>query len=181
MKKLLLFLTIFLFSYNAWCHTMSYGFKAGYVTYNHLYVNSFIEGTNIRGSQHSGSFMDGFRFAALTRVEHKRWSAQAELAYAYNIGGSSMVVDNWDNPSDTENWAVGVSTLLKQTELNLSAGYKPVKWLRLFAGLNVWNVTYKNKSSLVLYDETLPGFEDVSRSRNEMNRFRYGIQESYLP
>jgi hypothetical protein len=184
-KQVLLLMCISLVSYKAWCQTFSYGFKAGYVTYHRLYVNSNIEGTSIAGSQNgSGSFMDGLRFAVLTRAEYKRWSAQAELAYAYNIGGNLMVIDNWNNPSNTgsmDNWAMGVSTLLNQSELNLSADYKPLKWLRLFAGLGVWNIAYKNKSSLVLYDENLPGFEDVSKSRNEMNRFSYGIQESYLP
>jgi hypothetical protein len=184
-EKILLFYPVLFFSCNAWCQTFSYGFRAGYVTYHRLYVNSNIEGTSIRGSQKgSNNFIDGLRFAVLTRAEHKRWSGQAELAYAYHIGGIIYSIDNWNNPSNTErieNWEIGTGSRLKQTELNLSAGYKPLKWIRLFAGLGIWNVTYKNKENLVLYDETLPGFEDVSRFRNEMNRFRYGIQESYLP
>jgi opacity protein-like surface antigen len=95
------------------------------------------------------------------------------------------LVDNWNNSSNTvasDYWAIAITPLLKQTELNLSAGYKPLKWVRIFAGLGVWNVKYKNKESLVLYDETIPpGFEDLNRSYNQKNRFSYGIQESYLP
>jgi hypothetical protein len=189
MIKILLFSLFSLVSFSAWCQTFSYGIKAGYVTYHRLYANSHIEGTHIQGSQNARSFMDGWRLAVITRAEHKKWSAQTELAYAYNIGGngSVMTIDNSNNPANTatlDSWISGGSTLLKQTELSLSGGYKPLKWIRLSTGLGIWHIRAKEKQALVLYNETRSDSEEAdywAKAQNEMKRFTYGIQNSYQP
>lgn len=71
-----------------------------------------VEGTQARNSNSSSGFMDGLRFAGLTRMECKRWLAQAELAYANNIGENVtvIVIDNTQNPANSasaDSWLIG--------------------------------------------------------------------------
>ena len=185
--KLFFLLTSFIVSVSAFGQTVSFGGKAGYLTYHRTYSPSIVvEGTQVYQHVNSASFRDGWHFAAFSQLNYQRLALRLSGAYTFNIGGDNFVtINNRNNPANDEpydNWTIGTSNKYHSWEVSMAGGYKVYSWLTLWVGPSLWHQRILDPKPYEIVDlSSLEDPHDEWENINRMNKFGRAVQESYVP
>jgi len=191
MKKMIVLCIILSFDLiGANAQSINVGINTGYIFNHSTWSPTFVDvkGTRIIDPySSSSSFRDGWHFDVFTELEGRKWLAKGAISHSFPIGSHDIIsIDNRDNPTNrvsADNWTNSYTDQFSTWELAISGGYKPLKWMRLWAGLSLWNksVYDPEENYIVNLDEVDQRLRDFYYNENKKKRFDESLQNSIEP